>query len=750
LGETLPTVSARRSVDARRLGPSLRGELDWIVMKALEKDRRRRYETANDFASDVTRYLADQPVQACPPSVGYRLRKFVRRNKGPVAAGVALAALLVLGTMGTSMGLVWALQAERKARTAEELARDRLLEVTKEKERATAAEGQAKEEADIATAVRDFLQNDLLAQAAPDRNARSKKVTVDEVLGRAAARIAGKFAQQPRVEAQIRVTIGETYSALGDFTAAQPHLERAWEIGRRVLGEEHPDTLLLLHYVESLYRSQGKLAQAEPLIIEGLELSRRVLGQEHGLTLAFTSNLADICASKGQFDRAEALRADVLEVSRRVQGEEHLNTLRFMIALAGLYEQQGRWAQAESLYVEALAAMRRVLGEEHPDTLKTMNDLGLLYQNQRQYARAEALLRKTAEVTRRVLGEEHRDTLIAMDNVIMPCVDQGKFAEAERLYLHSLEVHRRVQGEEYPATLNIMHGLGWFYANQGKPTKAEPLLVRALELGRRVKGETHPDTRRTADNLAYVYWCNMKFDRSIALLEDRLKWTRAEQGPDHLNTLETMADLARSYCDAGRLADATGLLEHARARALKQPGFPVDKLAAISSGLAEAYETAGQYAKAESLYYETLETVRRRHEEASYWSSYLKYRLARNILKQQRHAEAEPLLRECVSFHEHNTRGLRRWEIFSTKSALGGSLLGQKKYAEAEPMLLAGYEGLKRCEGEIPPVSRVRVTEAIERLVQFYEVTGKKDKAAEWRAKLPAAKSAKPSETKKP
>ncbi len=135
----LTTVSARRKADPRRLGHSMRGELDWVVMKALEKDRRRRYETANDFAADVMRYLTDQPVQACPPSAGYRLRKFVRRNKGPVAAGLALTALLVLGTVGTSIGLVWALRAERKA--------------TQEKERATAAETKAKEEAAIAEAV---------------------------------------------------------------------------------------------------------------------------------------------------------------------------------------------------------------------------------------------------------------------------------------------------------------------------------------------------------------------------------------------------------------------------------------------------------------------------------------------------------------------------------------------------------------------------------------------------------------------
>ena len=196
------------ATEPAKLTRLIRGELDWIVMKAIEKDRNRRYETANVFATDVQRYLADEPVQACPPSTGYRLRKFLRRNKGPVAAGVALVTLLVLGIIGTSLGLVWALRVEK-------LATDRFLEVTKEKERATSAETLALEESAISKAVNDFLRNDLLAQAAPDKNPRTKKVTVEEVLGRAASRIAGKFENQSRIEAAIRQTIGDTYWTIG-------------------------------------------------------------------------------------------------------------------------------------------------------------------------------------------------------------------------------------------------------------------------------------------------------------------------------------------------------------------------------------------------------------------------------------------------------------------------------------------------------------------------------------------------------
>src|SRR5262249_16955473 len=228
----LSTIAEQRGLEPRRLSQQVRGELDWIVMRALEKDRNRRYESASAFAADVLRYLSDEPVQACPPSAGYRLRKFARRNKGWIATGSAAALVLVLAIVGLAVSN-WLIGQER----------DQKVEALgqAEEERET-----AKDEAAIAKAVNDFLK-DLLAEAGPDKNPRGKKVTVEEVLDRAAARIAGKFESQPRVEAAIRQTIGKTYLELGDFPAAQPHLERALELRKSVLGEEHPNALTSMH-----------------------------------------------------------------------------------------------------------------------------------------------------------------------------------------------------------------------------------------------------------------------------------------------------------------------------------------------------------------------------------------------------------------------------------------------------------------------------------------------------------------------
>jgi tetratricopeptide (TPR) repeat protein len=672
----------------------VRGELDWIVMKALEKDRRRRYETANDFASDVMRYLADQPVQAGPPSASYRLRKFVQRNKGPVGAGLALAALLVLGMAGTSIGLVRALRAERRARTAEGLAKDRLREVTTEKERATAAEAKAKDEAAAAEAVIAFLQDDLLGQASPDENAREKKVTVEEVLGRAAARIAGKFAQHPAVEAKIRRTIGNTYRALSLYSAARPHLERAWELYSNALGEEHLATLQALSDLAGLYLDQGQTHDAERL-----------------------------------FDK-------VLKVRSRVLGEEDPETLISMTNLAEAYRLLGRHSEAEELLKKRLEISRRARREEDSETLTAMNNLGVLYLGRRQYTDAEPLLAKV------------------------------------------LEVRRRNHGKEHPGTLNAMNNLSEVYVGKGEYLKAAELLEETVKISRRARGEDHELTLQEMNNLARAYWFARRLDRSVPLFEEVVPKFLAHLGPDHFGTINAMANLGINYRDAGRLPEAIAKLEQARKWEQKRLGPQADPHAwlHITRELVDAYDRAGQFASSEPLYREILEvernhhgeasaevalalvnlaanllnqrkytdaeslfrealmTFRKRHEEASPQAAGAMAGLGLDLLKQQKYAGAEPVVRECLKIRERVAPD--NWMTFNTRSLLGGSLLGQKKYAEAEPMLKTGYEGMRQREEMIPLGGKVRLTEAIERLVQLYEALGEPGKAAVWKARL--------------
>jgi serine/threonine protein kinase len=324
LGDTLTTVSAQRQTDPRKLGTILRGELDWIVMRALEKDRGRRYETASGFADDVERYLADQPVKACPPSRYYRSRKFVRRNKASIATGSLVAAVLVVATVISSWAAVRATRAEHQV--AHE--RDQVID---EKRRAD-------EQAAITTAINEFLNKDVLGQAAVESqwdsvSPPSRDVKVRDVLDRAAAGIADRFTNQPLVEAAIRNTLGYTYISLQEYPKAEEHLQAALRIRQALLGDAHADTRETLDHLCLLYENSGRPAKAEALLVPALQSQRQMLGDRHPDTLRTMARLGGLYARErknhveaGRLLAEHVERAKVTVVQQRFQRHRAFRT----------------------------------------------------------------------------------------------------------------------------------------------------------------------------------------------------------------------------------------------------------------------------------------------------------------------------------------------------------------------------------------------------------------------------------------
>jgi tetratricopeptide (TPR) repeat protein len=444
-----------------------------------------------------------------------------------VAAGLALAALLVLGTLGTSIGLVRAWQAEARA----------------------------KEEAAVATAVRDFLTNDLLAEASPNKNARDKKVTVEEVLGRAAARVAGRFAQQPRVEAEIRLTIGNTYNDLGDLGAAQAHLERALEIGSRVLGDGDPDKLKFVRGLGALYTQQGKFGQAEPLLVRALEGRRRVLGENHPETFAAMNNLGL------------------------------------------LYLRQRKFGPAEPLLVRVLEGRRRVLGENHPETFEAMNNLAGVYMGGMTFAQAEELLAKAVEGHHRVLGEEHLQSLVEMmNNLAFARQHQGKLAQAEQLWVETIQLGRRVLGEEHPGTLRATMNLANLYEGAGRFSEKTDLIEQAW--ARAGNQRTLPE----AEHIAFqVYHASnllerQRFAEAEPLLRECLKF-REQDDPWGWQTFNTKSLLGGSLLGQKKFAEAEPLLL-AGYEGMKQRGAYPPRLTEATERLVQLYEATGKKEKA--------------------------------------------------------------------------------------------------------------------------------------------------------
>ena len=552
LGAAATVPLSNRGVDRRALVRQLRGDLDWITMKALEKDRVRRYETAHALALDVERHLNDEPVLAGPPTAVYRLQKMVKRHRGAFLAAACVVLALVAGIIGTSWALLRAVRAERQAAT-------------------DAAE--ARRQTAIAETVNAFLNDDLLAAVAPsDRRGKGKDVTMRQVLEVAGERIeeassgAGRFAKEPLVEASIRTTLGRTYLELGEYGRAEPHLLRALVLRRQARGEEHPETVRAMSQVAVLRWRQGRLDEAERLGRQAVEIGRRVGGQDHPDTLTYEMNLASLYRSQGRYPEAEPLHQHNLEAKLRILGAEHPDTLDAMGNLGNHFQETGRYEEAEALHRRALETTRRVQGEKAPSTVSTMNNLANDLSQLGRYEEAEPLMRRTLEIKTELYGADHPSTINSVANLAVLYDELGRDAEAEPLHRQALEARTRVLGPTHGRTLLSKERLAAALANQGRFVEAERLAAATVAESTGSLGAGHPDTLSARDTHARALLglrrageAESVLRRLLAILEER-KARGEDAGEGDALKHDMRLHLGMALADLGRRAEAEALL----------------------------------------------------------------------------------------------------------------------------------------------------------------------------------------------
>ena len=505
--ETLPSIAASRHIEPHKLSTLVRGELDWIVMKALEKDRSRRYETASSFAADVQHYLQDEAVVACPPSAAYRFRKFARRNKAAIGTTALVAASLIAGIIGTSWQAYEAsqerdraviaegnaLREAERATKAEGIAEQRLSIVESQKirieqekakadneaRRANAEAEKANTEAATARAVKEFLLQDLLAQAdiaeqAGGEFARDSNIRVRTLLDRAAKSIGDRFSDQPIVEAEIRYTVGSAFLQLGLYDQAASHLERAQSLLIEQLGAEHPAVLVVQNNLANVYSKQKRYDEALTLRQSLVDTQRRVSGAESRRTLVAKSNLAIELRNSGQLDEAESLAEDVLHIRKRLFGDEDPDTISSQQVLADLYRIQKRHAEALRLFESTLQTQREVRGPTHPETLETQYFLAFVHANQRNYAEALPLLHTTLGMQKQALGIDHPDTRRVVFALGAMLSATGQNDRAVLLYRELLDCN--------PLDVGAYRALGNAFRRQGDVTEALAAFEQADKL----------------------------------------------------------------------------------------------------------------------------------------------------------------------------------------------------------------------------------------------------------------------------
>jgi serine/threonine protein kinase/tetratricopeptide (TPR) repeat protein len=451
LGEDSTTSASNRRVEIRILERQLRGDLDWITMKALEKDRTRRYETANGLAVDVQRYLSSEPVAARPPSPMYRLEKFVRRHRAGVAAAGIVALALVLGIAGTTVGLF-------RARTAERA---------------------AVQEAATAKAINEFLQ-ETLGSANPLMGL-GRDTTVLEALDHAVDEIDASFAEQPEIDAAVRATIGLTYLRLGRFDEAEPLLMRALEIRQRIFGDKHIDTAESFALMGLLLTNQAKWDEAAGFTRNAVRLAGELGEQGKNLWGDAMLNLAGLAADRGDLEDAESMYREVLAMWEKADSDFGPAWVRHN--LAGVLYKKGDYEEAETLFREALEGFRKTRGNEYPMVASTLHGLGKLIarlnaptevqETEGDCEGALPLFLEALEINLGTVGPSDLHTASVRGSYGTCLARLGRYLQAEQQLLDSLASLRAGRDDDQEATAEGVRRLVRLYEAWGQPEKAD-------------------------------------------------------------------------------------------------------------------------------------------------------------------------------------------------------------------------------------------------------------------------------------
>jgi eukaryotic-like serine/threonine-protein kinase len=575
LGDSSPETAKKRRIDAASWSRELRGDLDWITLRALEKDRTGRYQSPSELAADITRHLKHEPVLASPPSTIYRLRKFVRRHRVGVAAAAVVALALIAGITGTTIGLIRATRAERKA----------------------------VEEAENTRQLSDFLLG--LFRVSDPSEARGNTITAREILDRGAQKIERELGGRPVIKAEMMRTMGEVYISLGLYKQAQPLLEKSLVIARTAGSDNlgiQSNTLLQL---AAFYIGQGKSHEALPLAQEGLRLRERVLGPEHpevarGLLIVgiIYRNTGKLAEAKGFLERSLAIREKTL-------GPEHADTLDSLFHLAWLHNLMHNFKEAAKCY-ERILIIREKLGPGQPEVARALSDLGIVRSNMGDYAEALKLYQQALAIREKVLGPNHKDVGDSVNNIGTALWNLGRFHEARPYYQRALGIMEKAFGPEHPAVAEILRNLALLLNALGEEEKARPLYERTLAIQEKASGADSPQLTGILTDFGWLLYEIGEYDKSRLVFIRALNLREKAGGPGNARIAYTLMLLGDLYRDTGHYRAAQSVYE----RALKiQEKFDPSNMANTLTGLAHMHSDNGNYEQAVASYERALQML---------------------------------------------------------------------------------------------------------------------------------------------
>ncbi len=607
--DALPSIAANRSLEPLKLNRLVQGELDWIVMKALEKDRNRRYETASALAVDLQRYFNDEPVEARPATRMYRLRKFVRRNKAGVLAGSAIAAALLLGLALATTGFV---QARHQAVRADREAEIAIAQAAK------------------ATAISDLLQ-EALQSANPDK-AKGAQYTVRQLLDDIAANLGDELSDQPEAEAAVHATIGNAYRRLGAFDKAGPQLQTALDLRRRLFGSESPDVADSLvdyaWYLGEVNDAQGMVAATQ----EAVAIHRKLHLPDHQAVKVLEALAHTFFGKPEKYDELEEVAQEIRGIARR-QPEKYAEVATVLHWMAATTTDS---VKAEQLARESVELHRKLHGEFHPETAWALHILANKLNEQQKFDEAEACYRAALANFRRSYDDTERPIVQQLFSLVGLSKIKGDRAAFDELRATAVKI----------ASLDSVDWQSWHYrgllhAELGQRELAIAAFSRAIELN---DLDAQSRLRR-----GQIYQELGDFEKSEKDYSEALMLDPGNSAP----LIAELSSIGWVYSDHGDYHRAEQLFRQALEISKRQFGND-DLHSARSLGfVAFVLLQQGNLAEAESMFRESLATERKLLQGEQLDVAFSLNGLAQVFAKQNKLADAETMMREALAMRRN-------------------------------------------------------------------------------------------------
>jgi len=540
LGEDSTNVAERRRTMGPALVRNLRGDLDWIVMRALEKDRLRRYGSPSEFAADLQRHLNDEPVLAASPSVGYRARKFVKRHRTGVIAAAMFVVALLIGVAGLASGLV-------RARTAEQ--------------QAVVALEQATQSSEELGEVVDFMLE--LFEVTSPEDGSGQDLTAREILDRGAKRLRTDLRDRPRTRAELLGTVGGLYQKIALYDRAAEYMNDRLEILRSEYGESSREVAEALLELAGLEQDRANFAAAETAAQSALEILRQHHTGDHIDVADALHAVALSLTRAGNSTAADAPSREALNMVRRLPDvdpatlESHVRIRATILSDNGEYDRE-----TEALYLESLALCREIHEGDHAYVAYAIDNLAIYYDQSERLDEAEPLYREALAMLRRVYDGDHPEVAQTMGNVAGFLAYEAELSEggaddlldeSESLYRAAIAMHRTYR-PGHPMIADGLNGLSYVESLRGNYADAAALSEQAIEIYEKKLEPGHPKLVDGQLSLAYAWLDDGRGEDALEFLGSVLATFDTSTNADARHSI--LAALVE-VCDAtGRDAEA--------------------------------------------------------------------------------------------------------------------------------------------------------------------------------------------------